>query len=160
MSERWQCVFIFKTGTAEWRKAGLSSQAMSTESLDLTLDKVNTWAHTHTCTHAHTLVGLSRPSPCPSAGDHTPRPHRVWEQPEPLSRNTAYELSLWPPLSLSVNTGSACHLTHKTKYLCLERDAKWKMWNPKLLLLMGNGLQEFEKPWLDNVNESNLKYIT
>lgn len=100
MSERWRPVFIFLTEAAEWRKAGLSSQAMATESLDLTLDKVNTWAHTHTRKHAYILVGLPHPPPCPSAGDHTPRPHRVWEQLESLSRNRAYELSLWPPPSL------------------------------------------------------------
>lgn len=133
MSEWWQCVFIFQTGAAEWRKADLSSQAAATESLDLTLDKVNTWAHTHTHAHTHALTGLSRPPPCPSAGDHTPRPHRVWEQPESLSRNTAHELSLWPPPSLSASAGSARHLTHKTKKCVFgEKGGKGKKWNPKL----------------------------
>lgn len=35
-------MFIFQPRAAEWWKAELSSKAMATESLDLTLDKVNT----------------------------------------------------------------------------------------------------------------------
>lgn len=42
MTEWWQCMFIFQAVAAEWRKAELSSQAVVTEGLDLTLDKVNT----------------------------------------------------------------------------------------------------------------------
>lgn len=53
MSGWWQCMFIFQTRAAEWRKAELSSQAIATEGLDLTLDKVNIRAHTHMHTHIH-----------------------------------------------------------------------------------------------------------